>query len=125
MAVSDHRPERVRVTGPPRRRTPGARTAELDAGSRLGAVYLRSLLREQLALAGRVLAALALTVGALPLVFHLFPDLAHVSVVGLPLPWLLLAVVVYPWLVVLGWRYVRRAERIERNFADLVGEVER
>jgi hypothetical protein len=43
----------------------------------------------------------------------------------MPLPWLLLGFVVYPVLVLLGWRYVRRAERNERNFADLLSEVER
>ena len=46
-------------------------------------------------------------------------------VLGVPLPWLLLGVVVYPFLVLLGWLYVRRAERNERDFADLVGEVDR
>ena len=45
--------------------------------------------------------------------------------IGVPLPWLLLGVLVHPWLVVLGWVYVRRAEAQERDFADLVEEVER
>ena len=42
----------------------------------------------------------------------------------MPLAWLLLGVVVYPWLVLLGWAYVRRAERNERDFAELVSEAE-
>jgi len=42
-------------------------------------------------------------------------------VLGLPVPWLLLGVVVYPALLGLGWVYVRRAERNERDFAELVG----
>ena len=42
----------------------------------------------------------------------------------MPLGWLLLGVVVYPTLVVLGWAYIRRAERNERDFAELVTEVE-
>ena len=41
-------PERVRVTGPPRRRTPAARTADIDDETRLGGMYMGSLLREQL-----------------------------------------------------------------------------
>jgi hypothetical protein len=41
-------------------------------------------------------------------------------VVGVPLPWLLLGGLVYPALVALGWFYVRQAERVEREFSDLV-----
>jgi hypothetical protein len=41
-------------------------------------------------------------------------------VAGVPLPWLLLGLVVYPLLVLLGWVYVRRAERNEQTFSDLV-----
>jgi hypothetical protein len=123
--VSSHPPERVRVTGPPRRRTPVARTVDIDTETRLGGVYLGSLLREQLRLALRILAVLALTVGSLPLVFHLAPGLADVHLLGVPLPWLLLGVAVYPLLLLLGWRFVRRAERIEHDFAELMSEVER
>lgn len=127
MSEPPPRPTRVRVTGPPRRRASVVRpaaTREIDAGTELGAVYMRSLLREQLRLALRILAVLASTVGTLPLVFHLFPQLGAVRVLGLPVPWLLLGVLVYPWLILLGWIYVRRAEANERDFADLVGEVE-
>lgn len=114
-------PERVRVTGPPRRRTSRPRAREIDAGTSLGAVYMRSLLREQLGLALRVLALLAVTVGALPLLFHLVPSLAGVRLLGVTLPWLLLGALVYPWLLLLGWAFVRRAEANERAFAELVG----
>ena len=113
-------PARVRVTGPPRRRTPVTRVADIDAGTRLGEVYLGSLLRAQLGLAARVLLLLAVGVGGLPLLFHAAPGLTRVSVLGLPLPWLLLGVVVYPFLWVLGWHYVRRAEVNERTFAELL-----
>jgi hypothetical protein len=117
--------ERVRVTGPPRRRTPAARTTDIDAETRLGDMYMGSLLREQLRLALGVLTVLALTVGVLPLLFHLVPRLSGVGVLGLPLGWLLLGVAVYPWLLALGWAYVRRAERNEDDFAELVSEGER
>jgi hypothetical protein len=123
--VSEQAPQRVRVTGPPRRKGPRPRTGDIDDETRLGGVYLRSLLREQLWLALRIVAFLTLAVGSLPLVFHLLPDLTDVAVLGMPLPWLLLGIVVYPVLVLLGWRYVRRAERNERDFADLMSEVER
>ena len=38
---------------------------------------------------------------------------------------LLLGILVYPVLVLLGWRYVRSAERNERDFADLMSEIDR
>ena len=47
-------------------------------------------------------------VGTLPLAFHLWPELAGVQLLGVPLPWWLLGVLVYPTLLVLGWAYVRR-----------------
>jgi hypothetical protein len=119
---------RVRVTGPPRRRATTSHqsgTREIDAGTELGHVYMQSLLREQLLLALRILALLAVTVGSLPLAFHLVPGLSEVRVGPLPLSWLLLGVLVYPWLLTLGWLYIRRSEANERDFAALVEEVER
>jgi hypothetical protein len=119
--VSEPHPARVRVTGPPRRaHAPRARTGDIDEQTALGDVYLGSLLREQLALATRILGLLVLTVGSLPLLFHVFPGLADVYVAGLPVAWLLLGVLVYPWLLVLGVRFVGRAERNERDFVLLL-----
>ena len=117
-------PARVRISGPARRRTPPTRAADIDAETRLGGMYMGSLLREQLRLAARVLLVLMGTVGVLPALFYLAPGLGAVHVLGLPLAWLLLGVLVYPFLFLLGWRYVRRAERNERDFADLMGEVD-
>lgn len=123
--MSDPRPARVRVTGPPRHVRPGAVRPALDDTSTLGGVYLGSLLREQGRLALRVLGLLLLAVGSLPLLFHLAPGLAELQLFGLGLPWLLLGVLVYPLLVVMGWRFVVRAERNERDFADLMDERRR
>lgn len=127
MTTTPEPPRRVRVTGPDRhaRARPTPRTGDIDEETPLGVVYLGSLLREQLLLAARILGLLTVTVGSLPLVFFLAPGLDDVRLVGLPLAWLLLGFCVYPWLVVLGWRYVRRAERNERDFAELMGELER
>ena len=114
----------MRVTGPPRRQGRRLRTGDIDEETRLGGVYLGSLLREQMWLALRIVALLLAAIGSLPLVFYLLPGLTDVDVFGMPLSWLLLGVVVYPVLVLLGWRYVRSAERNERDFADLLSEVE-
>jgi hypothetical protein len=111
---------RVRVTGPPRRRRALNRPVDLEQDTRLAGVYLSSLLREQLWLALRLLAVLAVAVGLLPALFALVPSLADVRVLGLPLAWLVVGVAVYPLLLGLGWRYVRTAERNEDAFAELM-----
>ena len=38
----------------------------------------------------------------------------------MPLSWVVLAFAVHPFLLACGWFYVRRAERNEEDFADLV-----
>jgi hypothetical protein len=119
-------PARVRVTGPPRhtsRRRP--RTREIDEETALGTALMSSLLRTQLRLAALVLTPLVVLAGGLPLVFHLAPGLADVRVVGIPVPWLVLGVLVYPFLGLLGWQFIRRAERHEREFAELVEIADR
>ncbi len=116
-------PRRVRVTSP---RTGATRTrvtsvaSEIDAQTRLGEVYVTSLIRSQLRLAVGVLLALALTLGALPLLFHLVPAIGRFEVLGVPAPWLLLTVVASTEIIALGWLYVRQAERNEENFSDLL-----
>ncbi|KQY62687.1 hypothetical protein [Nocardioides sp. Root140] len=114
-------PERVRVTGPPRRTTSRrTRAHEIDDQTLLGAVMIQSLLRAQLRLAVLTLAPLFAFAVALPLTFHLFPRFSDLRVAGVPVAILLLGVLIYPVLVLLGWSYVRRAERHERDFAELV-----
>lgn len=116
--------QRVRVTGPPRRAAgsrPVNRIGDVNEQTPLGDVYLRSLLQAQLGLATRVIALVGVAIGLVPLLFAAAPGLADVEVLGLPLAWVLLGAGVHPLLVALGWRYVRRVERNERVFADLVG----
>ncbi len=93
---------------------------EIDEQTIVGDVYMRSLVRLQLRLAVGVCLIFAVLLGGFPLLLALQPQLASVHVLGLPLPWLLLGVLVYPSLVVAAWLYVRQAERNERDFADLV-----
>lgn len=119
-------PPRVRVTGPPRhttRRAPVPRAREIDAATPVGEIYLGSLLREQARLALRILATLFGVLGSVPLVFHLWPSLAAHRVAGVPVAWWVLGLLAYPFLLLLGWIYVRRAERNERDFAALVDVI--
>lgn len=121
--MSEQRPERVRVTGPyTGRPTRPRRTAasEIDAGSELGEIYVDALLRSQLRLAVGVLVVLAVTIGALPLVFWLAPGLSNHHLLGMPVSWVVLAFACYPVLALLAWRYVRVAERNEREFTHVV-----
>ncbi|HEY6934631.1 MAG TPA: hypothetical protein VI452_14620 [Marmoricola sp.] len=114
--------QRVRVTGPRRgrpRRTSVA--SEIDAQTELGEIYMRSLIRSQLRLALGVVLVVLATVGALPVLFRTWPGLLHARLLGVPLPWLLLGLFVYPFLVLVARVYVRRAEHNERSFNDLVG----
>lgn len=116
-------PRRVRITSP---RAAAGRpqkvnvTSEIDAQTRLGEIYMSSLLRAQLRLAGLVIVTLVVLVGGLPLLFLTFPALNDVELLGMPLPWVLLGFAAYPVLLLLGWLYVRAAERNERDFADVV-----
>jgi hypothetical protein len=122
--MSDERPARVRVTSPhtERRGSRPRRTAasEIDAQSELGEIYLAALLRSQLRLALGTILALAVSVGSLPIVFRLVPGLTSHHLFGMPVSWVVLAFACYPVLVLLAWRYVRAAERNEREFAHVV-----
>lgn len=121
--MSEPRPVRVRVTGPPRRPSKTrARTREIDEETVLGTVLIGSLLRAQLRLAALTLLPLAAVAIGVPLAFRIAPGLTDVRVAGVPISWLLLAGGIYPLLIGLGWAYVRRAERHEAEFADLVGD---
>lgn len=116
-------PVRVRVTSP---RTSAARArrvsiaSEIDAQSRLGEVYINSLMRSQLRLALVVCGVLGATLGLVPLVFHLVPAVGRLDLLGVPIPWLVLTVVAFVEIVALGVYYVRRAERNEDAFSDLL-----
>jgi hypothetical protein len=119
----DGPPRRVSVTSP---RTSAARTrripptSEIDSQSRLGEIYLSSLVRAQMRLAAGVLAVVLTVVAGLPLVFRAFPGLTRTSVLNMPLPWVLLAFAVYPFLFLCGWVYVHRAEHNESVFETMV-----
>jgi hypothetical protein len=101
--------------------TPGERAlAELKEQTEVGEVLLRSLTRAQLMLAVRIFAVFGFFLLGLPALFATHPGLADYRILGLPLPWLVLGLAVYPLLVLLALLYVRQAERNERDFIEFI-----
>jgi len=115
--------ETVRATTPrPTERTPFPARDDLYQPDAYGRELLSSLMRAQ---AGASLAVLlpAITLIALyPLLAVLIPRLASLQVEGLPLALLVLGGGLYPPLVLLGYWYVRRSERLEQRFVELLKE---
>ncbi|MFF0338533.1 hypothetical protein [Kribbella sp. NPDC004875] len=118
-------PRRVRVTSPrasaARRPLTPTGTREIDEQTRLGEVYMHSLIQSQLRLTLAVIGGVLLVFGSIPLLFWLVPPARTLSVFGLPLPWVILGILVYPVVYVAARIYVRNAERIEAEFTEFVG----
>ncbi|MFK5690747.1 hypothetical protein ACI3EY_13865 [Ornithinimicrobium sp. LYQ92] len=116
---------RVRVTSSRR----GATTARprpladsLVQQTGAGELYLRGLLRAQLRLALEVLGVLVLVLGGLPLLYAFVPAVREASWAGVPLAWPLLAVGLYPVMVLLALRYTGRATRLESRLSAAARE---
>src|SRR4051794_15563281 len=124
--TSDAAPRRTRVVlaDVARQRRDPTRT-DLTAHTQVGDALIRGLVRAQLALALRLSLVVAIGLGALPLLFAAAPAVGSAKVLGVHLPWLLLGVGAFPFLVGVGWAYVRLAERNEQDFAALVRRPER
>ncbi|MGH3471004.1 MAG: DUF485 domain-containing protein [Nocardioidaceae bacterium] len=107
----------VGVTSTPRQIEP---VREIDEQTKVGEIYIRSLMRSQLRLAVVVLVALALGLGGLPILFSYVPSVTNSHLFGVPITWVVLGFCTYPVLLLLAWFYVRQAERNERHFTDVV-----
>ncbi|ODU23778.1 MAG: hypothetical protein ABT15_23570 [Pseudonocardia sp. SCN 73-27] len=118
----DHASGRVRVVLSERRQNQrSVRTVQdVQDLTSVGDLLRSNLIGNQLGLALRVAAVAVLTLGSLPALFALFPEIGQVDILGLRLPWLLLGVLVYPFLLLLGWWHTRSAEKVEQEFADHV-----
>jgi hypothetical protein len=111
---------RVVLADVARARGKGRTRVELTEQSPVGEALVRGLVRTQLTLALRIAAVVAVGLGGLPLLFAVAPKVARAHPFGISLPWLLLGLVAYPFLIVAGWAYVHLAERTERDFTNLV-----
>ena len=93
---------------------------EVQEGTAVGDLLRRNLIRSQLAVTLRFTALTALVLGVLPALLTLAPEVGRFDLLGVRLPWLLLGVLMYPFLVGVAWRYSRVADRVEQSFADHV-----
>ena len=93
---------------------------EVQEGTAVGELLRRDLIRSQLKVTLRFAVLTAFVLGSLPAVLVLLPEVGRFHVLGLRVPWLLLGLLVYPFLVGVAWRYTRVADRVEQNFADHV-----
>lgn len=117
------RPQRERVVLAERVGARMVRTrVEVQQQTAFGDAMVRALMRAQLLLAIRLAAGTVLSLCAIPLLMLAFPALTEITVAGIRLPWLVLGAGVYPVLYVVGRRYIRQAERLETEFAQLADE---
>lgn len=117
------RPRRKRVVLADRRRStaPMVRPViELEEQTSVGEVLVRYLVRAQLRSALVVSGLLAVGLFSLPLLFYVVPSAGDAVLFGLRVPWLVLGVFPYPFMVLLGYWYSRAAARHERDFLHMV-----
>jgi hypothetical protein len=128
MAADDRKPPpRTRVVlveAAVRRRPADRARADLVEQTPVGEALVKGLMRAQLALALRLSLVVVTGLGALPLLFAVAPRVGAIKVLGVNLPWLLLGVLAFPFLVGVGWAYVRWAERNEQDFIAVIRRPE-
>ena len=123
MSQPSSTPKRVRVT---RSRRVSQRAswrpvaAELDEQTGVGDVYLEGLMRAQFRLSVLVLILLVVGLGGLPLLLIAFPTTRSLTVIGVPFPWLVLAIAFYPTMWLLARWYAAQSARVERQFRDVL-----
>lgn len=116
--------QRVTITHP---RTVAARrgahrpiASEIREQTHLGEIYMRALIRSQRRLAVVACVVTALLLGGIAALGAFAPWFSRIHALGIPLPWLILALLIYPVLIVLAWLTVRQAERNEHAFTELM-----
>lgn len=121
--MTSGRPQRERVVLAHRRGARLVRTrVEVQEQTEVGDALVRGLVRAQLGLALRLAAMVMCVIVLIPVGGSLFPELASLSVLGIRLNWLVLAVLLYPLLYGVGRLYVRLAEQGERDFIRVVDD---
>jgi hypothetical protein len=85
-----------------------------------GEILLEDLIRRQLRLGLSVAGAFLVILCGLPLMNLCFPQLVQLPVLGIPLSWLALTVLIYPFLWALAAYYVGTSRKYEDEFTELV-----
>jgi hypothetical protein len=113
-------PKRVRVVLAERKRPihPVGGAVHIQELDDVGEVLSSNLIKSQLGLALRYGGIAIIVLGLLPVLFAALPTLDQVEVLGMRLPWLVLGILCYPFLLGLGWLYARATERLELSFTD-------
>jgi hypothetical protein len=113
---------RVRVVLSERRggARPVRTVVDVQEGTGVGELLRTNLIGAQLRVAVWFAVGTGLALGVLPVLFYLVPDIGRTELLGVRVPWLLLGLLVYPFLVVVGVLHMRIAERVEQGFADHV-----
>jgi hypothetical protein len=93
---------------------------EIDEQTELGELYMASLIRSQRRLAAGVCLAIAFMLAGIAVLGAIAPGFNRARLWGVPLPWLLLGVAIYPVLIAVAAYTVRHAEQNERAFTALV-----
>jgi MFS family permease len=106
------------------RRGPHVPRVRVEVEEQTGALegLVRDLVEKQLRAALLLSGVVGAVLLGLPLAFWLVPSLGDVEVFGLRLPWLVLGVLAYPFLVVVGLLFTRKAERNEEDFLGMLEE---
>jgi hypothetical protein len=117
------RPKRERVILNDPRRGAGTLRArvELEEQTSWGKLLVRDhLVKVQLRTAVLLALLVVVVFGSLPVLFYLVPGFSQLSLAGIPVAWLILGVLPFPFLFGVGLWYNRLAERHERNFVDMI-----
>jgi hypothetical protein len=113
-------PARVRVTAPrqlaPRSRAPWQRRADPSDES---ALYVLTLIRAQLRLGLVVALCFAVTLALAAICLAVVPLFGELTVLDVPVSWVLQAYGMYPLVVVFALIYVRGARRNEQRYRSL------
>lgn len=116
----DDAPVRIVVQRDPTRARGLRPVRELAERTTVGDAYLDSLIRTQFTLGMRFLAAVVVALGGVPVAFWLEPRLRTVRFAGIPIAWIIVGVAFYPMLLLMAWLFLRRVERNETDFVELV-----
>lgn len=112
--------QRVILADPKRASSSLRARVELEEQTSWGKLLVKDLVKVQLRTALLLSALVVGVFGALPVLFYLLPGFSALTLAGIPIPWLILGVLPFPFLFGIGLWYNRLAERHERDFVDMI-----